>query len=74
MVGRADAVRGRVRGRGTEVIFGMLGVHVTPDGKITVNPNAPGFSSSLKLTGLHLRGRCLDIAVEGDQFTVTVGG
>jgi hypothetical protein len=53
------------------VIFGLLGVHVTPDGTITINPHAPGFSPSLKLTGLRLRGRCLDIAVEGGQFTVT---
>ena len=39
-----------------------------------MNPNAPGFSPTLKLTGLRLRGRCLDIAVEGGQFTVTVDG
>jgi hypothetical protein len=56
------------------VIFGLLGIHVGPDGALTVNPHPPCFSPSLKLTGLRLRGRCLDIAVDGDQFTVTVDG
>jgi len=56
------------------IIFGMLGVTVDPDGTITVNPSVPDFSPELKLTGLKLRGRTLDISANQDQFEVTVDG
>lgn len=56
------------------IIFGMLGVQVSPDGTITVNPRPPSFSPRISLTGLRLRGRCLDIEVDGGEFTVTVDG
>ncbi len=52
------------------VIFGLLGVSVSPDGAIIVNPQPPSFCPELTLTGLHVRGRCLDIAVADSQFTV----
>jgi hypothetical protein len=56
------------------IIFGMFGVSVSPEGAITINPQPPTFSPQLKLTGLRLRGRCLDIEVDGGEFAVTEGG
>lgn len=56
------------------IIFGMFGVSVSPDGDITVNPQPPSFAPELRLTGLRLRGRTLDIAVKGGEFAVTVDG
>ncbi len=56
------------------IIFGMLGVQVRPDGSIVVNPRPPSFSPELRLTGLHLRGRRIDVAVDGEEYTVAVDG
>lgn len=56
------------------VIFGMFGVRVNPDGMICINPQPPSFSPEMKLTGLHVRGRCLDIAVSSSEYSVTVDG
>jgi hypothetical protein len=56
------------------IIFGMMGVSVSPDGTITINPHPPSFAPKVSLSGLRLRGRCLDIEVAGGQFTVTESG
>ncbi|MCE5240396.1 hypothetical protein LLH23_18170 [bacterium] len=56
------------------VIFGMFGVSVSPEGAITINPQPPSFAPELTLTGLRLRGRCLDITVRAGEFTVTSNG
>ncbi|MBU0608146.1 MAG: hypothetical protein KKI08_09665, partial [Armatimonadetes bacterium] len=56
------------------IIFGMFGVSVSPEGAITINPQPPSFSPELKLTGLRLRGRCLDIEVRAGEFAVTTNG
>ena len=56
------------------IIFGMFGVRVSPEGAITVNPRPPAFSPELKLIGLRLRGRSLDIAVDRGGYTVRADG
>jgi len=56
------------------LIFGMFGVRVSPEGAITIKPQPPSFSPELRLTGLRLRGRSLDISVAGGSYTVTVDG
>ena len=56
------------------IIFGMFGVSVTPEGAIAINPQPPSFSPELKLTGLRLRGRCLDIGVWAGELAVTTDG
>jgi len=56
------------------VVFGMFGVQVSPDGTITINPQPPASSPEIALTGLRLRGRCLDISVSGGEYRVTVDG
>lgn len=56
------------------IIFGVFGVRVSPEGQITINPQPPGFSPQIKLTGLRLRGREIDITVADGEFTVMVDG
>ena len=56
------------------VLFGLLGVQVAPDGAITINPRPPAFSPDLSLSGLRLRGRCLDVSVAAGEYHVTVDG
>lgn len=56
------------------VIFGLMGVEVTPEGMAIVNPRPPSFSPELSLKGLHLRGRTLDLEVQGGMFGVTCDG
>ena len=56
------------------LIFGMFGVQVGAAGAVTVNPQPPSFSPEISLTGLRLRGRCLDTAVAEGQLAVTMDG
>ncbi|OGV74560.1 MAG: hypothetical protein A3K19_04860 [Lentisphaerae bacterium RIFOXYB12_FULL_65_16] len=56
------------------LVFGMLGVHVEPDGKVRVAPNPSSFSPEIELTGLRLRGRQFDIRTTKSRFEVTVDG
>lgn len=56
------------------LIFGLFGVSVRPDGAIIVSPRPPSFCRELKLTGLQLRGRRLDITVTDGQFAVNTRG
>jgi len=56
------------------IIFGMFGVRVSPEGRITINPVPPSFSPEIKLRGLKLRGRTIDISVKGKKYTVTDNG
>lgn len=56
------------------VIFGLFGVKTLPDGRITVNPVLPAFSSAIKLEGLKLRGKNIDIHVDSTGFSVKANG
>lgn len=56
------------------VIFGVFGVSVGADGKIMIRPAPLPFARHLRLRGLHLRGRTLDIEVDGDHFKVRCEG
>ncbi len=56
------------------IIFGMLGVQVAVDGTITIDPHPPAYSPELVLTGLRLRGQCIDIATGAGEYRVTVDG
>ena len=55
------------------VIFGMFGVKVDVDGKITINPVPPSFSPKISLRNLKLRGKKIDIQVNKDNYVVTCG-
>jgi len=52
------------------IMFGMFGLNVDVDGRITVNPRPPRFSPRIALHGLRLRGRRMDLLVNGNSFTV----
>ena len=56
------------------IIFGMFGVQVDVEGRITVNPQPPGFSPEISLKELRLRGRVLDIEVRGKEYVVRMNG
>lgn len=55
------------------IIFGMFGIKIAPDGKITIKPTPPAFSPSISLRGLRLRGQLIDIEVARDRFSVKAG-
>ena len=55
------------------IIFGMMGVDVSFDGTITINPQT-SLSKKMELKGLKLRGKTIDISVDGDSFHVTAEG
>ncbi|MCX6359829.1 MAG: hypothetical protein NT029_08490 [Armatimonadetes bacterium] len=52
------------------VIFGLFGIEAHADGSVTVDPHPPAFSPRMALRGLRIRGRTLDIRVDGGSFTV----
>jgi hypothetical protein len=56
------------------IIFGMFGVGIAADGRITINPQPPEWSPRTRLTGLKARGRTLDIMVDGGAYQVNSGG
>ena len=56
------------------MIFGMFGVAADLQGRITVNPVPPSFSPTIRLSGLKIRGRSIDIEAGDGVFTVTAGG
>jgi hypothetical protein len=56
------------------IIFGMFGVCVGPDGRVTVNPVPPSFSPEIKLDSLKIRGYKMDIHVKSKKYTVTANG
>lgn len=55
------------------VIFGMFGVRAEFNGDIRIDPHPPSFAPNMTLKGLKLRGRTLDIAVDGDRYEVRDG-
>ncbi len=65
-IGSADAAQ--------SIIFGMFGVKVDLEGRITVSPIPPSFSPEIKLTGLKLRGYTIDINVKGKRYSVVADG
>jgi hypothetical protein len=56
------------------IIFGMFGIKVTPEGAVDVNPMPPTWCPSLRLSGVRLRGKTFDVAVNGNQYEVSTGG
>lgn len=56
------------------IIFGLFGVTVEMNGDIVIDPRPSTLASSMKLCGLKLRGRTLDIAIQGDRYEVGMAG
>lgn len=55
-------------------IFGIFGVKVNWDGKITVNPTVPTFSEEIALENLKIRGRNINIKANAKEYEVSVDG
>ena len=54
------------------VIFGLFGVAPQFDGRVSVSPHLPAFAQRMALRGLKLRGKTMDIEVEGTRFRVKI--
>ena len=52
------------------VIFGLFGVAPQFDGTVSVTPHLPPFSRRMALRGLMLRGKTMDIELEGQRFKI----
>lgn len=50
----------------------MFGIDVAFDGTITINPVGSQLASTFELSGLKLRGKDINIRVEGGEYTVSV--
>ena len=55
------------------VIFGMFGVRAEFNGDLRIDPTPPAFAPRMELNGLRLRGRVLDIRVDGRTYEVREG-
>ena len=55
------------------ILFGMLGISVDFNGNISINPVKTGLANKLKIKGLKIRGKALDVSVEGDKYEVSTG-
>jgi len=56
------------------IIFGMFGVSPELGGDILINPHPPALAPEIELTGLRVRGKVLDIAVQGAEYQVRIAG
>jgi hypothetical protein len=55
------------------LLFGMFGVRAEFNGDIRIDPHPPAFAPQMELKGLRLRGRVLDIRVDGREYEVREG-
>lgn len=55
------------------VIFGMFGVRAEFNGDLRIDPTPPPFAPQMELNGLRLRGRVLDIRVDGRAYEIREG-
>ena len=56
-----------------EILFGMFGIRIDFNGDITINPVKTSLAKELKIKGLKIRGKSLDVSVEGGQYEVRAG-
>lgn len=56
------------------ILFGIMGIDVAFDGTIIINPKKTILSNKMEIKGLKLRGKNIDISVDGDRFQVLVNG
>lgn len=55
------------------IIFGMFGVRAEFNGDLRIDPSPPSFARRMELSGLRLRGRVLDIRVDGQTYEIRDG-
>jgi hypothetical protein len=56
------------------ILFGIMGIDVEFDGTIIINPKKTTLSNKTEIKGLKLRGKNIDISVDGDKFQVFANG
>jgi hypothetical protein len=56
------------------ILFGIMGIDVEFDGTIIIDPKKTTLSSKTEIKGLKLRGKNIDISVDGDKFQVFANG
>ena len=55
------------------ILFGMLGISADFKGNISINPVKTGLANWLQIKGLKLRGKTLDVSVDGGKYEVSIG-
>jgi hypothetical protein len=55
------------------ILFGMFGINVDFDGSISINPVKTSLAKRLQIKGLKIRGKTLDLSVEGGKYEVRTG-
>ncbi len=55
------------------ILFGMFGINVDFDGSISINPVKTNLAKKLQIKGLKIRGKTLDVSVEGGKYEVRTG-
>ncbi len=55
------------------ILFGMLGISADFNGNISINPVKTGLANRLQIKGLKLRGKTLDVSVDGGKYEVSTG-
>ena len=56
-----------------DILFGMFGIRIDFNGDISINPVKTSLAKSLKIKGLKIRGKSLDVSVEGGKYEVRTG-
>lgn len=56
------------------ILFGLFGISMQADGKLTIDPVLPSLCSEMKLEGLKLRGKQIDIETNANGYTVKIDG
>jgi hypothetical protein len=55
------------------ILFGMFGISSDFDGNISINPVKTSLANKLEIKGLKIRGKTLDVSVEGGKYEVSTG-
>lgn len=56
------------------ILFGMFGISADFNGNISINPVKTSLANRLIIKGLKIRGKTLDVSIEGNRYEVTTGG
>jgi len=69
--GRANIIAGITATQ--SILFGVLGLEFTSDGKASIKPLKNNLYSALTLNGLYINGESTNINIIGEKITITIG-
>jgi hypothetical protein len=55
------------------ILFGMFGISADFNGNISINPVKTSLADRLQIKGLKIRGKTMDVSVEGGKYEVSTG-